>query len=38
MKGILILVVGMAIVAYNPEIGQVLVGMINDAIYSINSI
>ena len=38
MKGIAILVIGMVIVAYNPEIGDVLVGMIEDAISSINSI
>ena len=38
MKGILILVVGMIIVAYNPDLGDALIGMIDDAVSSINSL
>ena len=38
MKGVLILVLGMVIVAYNPSLGDALIGMIDDAIYSINNL
>jgi hypothetical protein len=38
MKGVIILVIGMAIVAYNPDIGDALIGAIDSAISSINSI
>ena len=38
MKGVLILVLGMVIVAYNPSLGDSLIGMIDDAISSINNL
>ena len=38
MKGILILIIGMAIVAYNPDIGDALIGAIDSAISSLDNI